>query len=240
MSEPLTLSVCTHSSCDINGSFLFGISVALPVSVGFLRCQTSMISCTVAHCLSMVSVRGGCGSSANWLLRLGNATTETAAVSIRGRVRVSCYRGWVSGESMPARRVCSLGLVCAHGARWALLWVCECGLLRMLHLGLHMAQQTASLLTSMPADAALAQMPPEKVTCPNCSHGTNRRLVPSHAESCLWCGVNIRNTFFFFFFEVDFLISLDWFDLYFSVKKSSFRDNQYIQIAANECIPILF
>lgn len=125
----------------------------------------------------------GCGSSANWPLRLGNATTKTAAVSIRERGRVSCYRVWVSGESMPAHRVCSLGLVCAHGARWALLWVCECGLLRLIHLGLHMAQQTAALLTSMPADIALAQMPPEKVTCPNCSHGTNGRLVPSHAES---------------------------------------------------------
>lgn len=131
----------------------------------------------------------GCGSSANWPLRLGNATTKTAAVSIRGKGRVSCYRVWVSGESMPAWTVCSLGLVCAHGARWALLWVCECGLFRLIHLGLHMAQQTVALLTSMPADMALAQMPPKKVTCPNCSHGTNRRLVPSHAESSLWCGV---------------------------------------------------
>lgn len=40
--------------------------------------------------------------------------------------------------------VYSQSLVCTYRARWALSWVCECGLLCLLHLGLHMAQQTTA------------------------------------------------------------------------------------------------
>lgn len=76
------------------------------------------------------------------------------------------------------------GLVCTYRARWALSWVCECGLLCLLHLGLHMAQQTTAGERGRRAGAATpSSRMPIWQPCSPAGHWNKCQMKRSHVPA---------------------------------------------------------